>query len=69
MTARLRCKCSHGPSTHTGGHGHCWQMPCTCNEYRDPAELAGSIDRHPAGKALPQTADIYDYLRQKGEIQ
>jgi hypothetical protein len=31
-------------------------------------DLAACIERHPAGKALPQTADIFDYLRQKGEL-
>jgi hypothetical protein len=56
MTARwsnlpTRCKCSHGPSAHTGGYGQCWTHPCGCREYRDAAEVQASQDRHPAGKA------------------
>jgi hypothetical protein len=48
----IRCRCSHGPSVHTGGRGRCWQTPCCCPEYRDAAELQGSQDRHPSGKAI-----------------
>lgn len=32
---RIRCKCSHGPSVHTGGYGQCWTAACGCRYYRD----------------------------------
>ena len=60
---RTRCGCGHGPSTHTGGHGRCWQTPCACERFRDPNEVAAA--------RLPEhlrTDDINDYLRQKGEL-
>ena len=56
----MRCRCGHGPSTHTGGYGTCWQTPCACSEYRDPPQPR--IPEH------LRTDDIQDYLRQKGEI-
>jgi hypothetical protein len=50
----------------------CPLYPCGCREYRDAAEVQGSQDRHPAGKAhIPdhlRVEDINDYLRQKGEL-
>jgi hypothetical protein len=66
--ARHRCKCSHGPSVHTGGYGRCHLFACACQRYRDGDELEQAKRRHPAGRDLPQTADINDYLRQKGEL-
>jgi hypothetical protein len=35
QSAPVRCRCSHGPSVHTGGHGMCHQTPCACDRYRD----------------------------------
>jgi hypothetical protein len=52
----IRCRCSHGPSAHTGGHGRCWQYPCGCGEYRDPVEE--SMARHPSGRELVNEAGI-----------
>jgi hypothetical protein len=59
-----KCKCSH--IRHVG---RCPSLSCGCKTYRPVTDLAACVERHPAGKALPQTADIFDYLRQKGEIQ
>jgi hypothetical protein len=77
MTARwsnlpVRCRCSHGVSNHLRGSGRCYSTVCACQSYRDAAEVQGSQDRHPAGKArIPdhlRVEDINDYLRQKGEL-
>jgi hypothetical protein len=44
-----KCKCSH-----VKHDGICWSRACGCREYR-PDDVAASMDRHPAGKAIPQT--------------
>ena len=38
VSTPIRCRCTHGPSTHTGGHGRCWQTPCACEVFIDPQE-------------------------------
>lgn len=41
-----------------------YRIPETFDDY----DLAACAERHPSGRELPQTADVFDYLRQKGEI-
>jgi len=64
----VRCRCSHGVSAHTGGSGRCFGTVCACQRFRDKAEWDAAQQRHPAGRDLPQTADVQDYLRAKGEM-
>lgn len=35
-----RCRCSHGPSTHTAGRGQCWSSVCCCEQYTPKEVIA-----------------------------
>jgi hypothetical protein len=43
-------KCRHVAVMHTEGAGSCTWPHCQCRQFVDPARIAASIARHPAGK-------------------